>query len=374
MSDQGIAPLTLLGSNISYFTGKMENYLRLKQIPYRLESMQFPAVRKVLERELGVMQMPAIILPDGRYMTDSTKMIEWFEARHPKHPILPPDPLQRFLCHLLEDWADEWWWRPAMHYHWHYAEGARFASYHLATEVMVDHPLPVWFKRRLLVHRQRSGYTTGDGITRANFGAVEADVAALWQQLEATLSQQPFLLGERPSLADVGFAGPFFRHFALDPVPLGVAQAAGAGNLAVGHPLVEYPARYRSGRVAARRGVTALLEHMGRGYLPYLSANVEAVRSGSKRFTVEIDGIRYERARYSRYRVWCLQQLRDHYEALPADAKTDAEALLKSTGCWEPLWRDRDLPLLEGQEQGLPFRADTKMVGVHDTLLRRNKK
>ena len=40
--------------------------------------------------------------------------------------------------------------------------------------------------------------------------------------------------------------------------------------------------------------------------------------SGSKRFTVEIDGIRYEGARYSRYRVWCLQQLRDHFEALPA--------------------------------------------------------
>ena len=166
MSGQGTAPLTLLGSNISYFTGKMENYLRLKRIPYRLESMQFPAVRKVLERELGVMQMPAIILPDGRYMTDSTKMIEWFEARHPEHSILPPDPLQQFLCHLLEDWADEWWWRPAMHYRWHYAEGARFASYHLATEVMVHHPLPVWFKRRLLLHRQRSGYTTGDGITR----------------------------------------------------------------------------------------------------------------------------------------------------------------------------------------------------------------
>jgi len=98
--------------------------------------------------------------------------------------------------------------------------------------------------------------------------------------------------------------------------------------------------------------------------------NVEAVRSGTKRFTVEIDGIRYEGARYSRYRVWCLQQLRDHFEALPVDAKHDAEALLKRTGCWEPLWRDRDLPLLKGQEQGLPFRGDTKMVGVNEALLR----
>ena len=96
MSDQGTAPLTLLGSNISYFTGKMENYLRLKQIPYQLESMQFPVVRKVLERELGVMQMPAIILPDGRYMTDSTKMIEWFEARHPSTRFC-----RRILCSVL---------------------------------------------------------------------------------------------------------------------------------------------------------------------------------------------------------------------------------------------------------------------------------
>ena len=57
-------------------------------------------------------------------MTDSTAMIEWFEARHSEYPILPPDPLQGFVCHLLEGWADEWWWRPAMHYRWHYADCA----------------------------------------------------------------------------------------------------------------------------------------------------------------------------------------------------------------------------------------------------------
>ena len=78
MSDKDTAPLTLLGSSISYFTGKMENYLRLKQIPHRLESTQSPAVRQVLERELGVKQMPVIILPDGRYMTDSSKIREVF--------------------------------------------------------------------------------------------------------------------------------------------------------------------------------------------------------------------------------------------------------------------------------------------------------
>ena len=35
-------------------------------------------MRQVLERELGVKQMPVIILPDGRYMTDSSKIREVF--------------------------------------------------------------------------------------------------------------------------------------------------------------------------------------------------------------------------------------------------------------------------------------------------------
>ena len=64
--------------------------------------------------------MPALQLGDGRWMTDSTKMIQWFEAKYPQNGLLPEDPVQRFVCLLLEDWADEWWWRPAMHYRWHY--------------------------------------------------------------------------------------------------------------------------------------------------------------------------------------------------------------------------------------------------------------
>ena len=63
-------------------------------------------------------------------------MIQWFESEYPQNAIVPEDPTLAFICYLLEDWADEWWWRPAMHYRWYYEEGARFASGHLAREVM----------------------------------------------------------------------------------------------------------------------------------------------------------------------------------------------------------------------------------------------
>ena len=46
----------LRGSSISYFTGKMENYFRLKGIPYRLESMVFPEEEERNKKVLGISQ------------------------------------------------------------------------------------------------------------------------------------------------------------------------------------------------------------------------------------------------------------------------------------------------------------------------------
>ena len=72
-------PAILYGSSISYFTGKMENYFRVKGIPYERIVSPYPAFAKKMKKTVGVHQMPAVELPDGRWMTDTTKMIQWFE-------------------------------------------------------------------------------------------------------------------------------------------------------------------------------------------------------------------------------------------------------------------------------------------------------
>jgi glutathione S-transferase len=358
----------LYGSNISYFTGKMENYFRVKGIAYCLEPMLFPKSVKTNIARVGVSQMPVVQLPDGRWMTDTTAMIQWFEAHFPEPAILPPDPLQRLVCLLLEDYADEWLWRPAMHYRWYYPEGAHLQSRHLADELLRGLPLPGALKRWQLRHRQRSGYTRGDGIGAATVPGVEAIYLRTLDQLQAIFAQRDFLLGDRPSLADIGFSGPFFRHFALDPVPLEILRNRAPAVLAwVARLWNSHPGNLRGAwQTGIPDDLGPLLDEVGRAYLPYLCANVEAVQAGQRRFDAEIDGVPYRRARYSRYRVWCLAQLRRHVNALPDDARPEAETLLQRHGCWEPLFRQPDLPLLPGQEQGLPFRADAKMVAAND--------
>ena len=204
--------------------------------------MQFPAEAAQIGEKLGVQQMPALQLPDGRWMTDTTMIIRWFEAEYPEQPVVPADPLQAFLCLLLEDYADEWLWRPAMHYRWHYAEGALLQSRHLAEELTGSMAAHGFLKRWQIRHRQRGGYTRGDGITDASVAGVEAIYLRTLEQLDAVFAARPFLLGERPSLADIGFSGPFFRHFALDPRAPGDTAPAGAGGAGVGRAALEHAA------------------------------------------------------------------------------------------------------------------------------------
>ena len=39
MATDSMFPITVYGSSISYFTGKLENYFRIKGIPYRLQAL-----------------------------------------------------------------------------------------------------------------------------------------------------------------------------------------------------------------------------------------------------------------------------------------------------------------------------------------------
>ena len=365
--DTSLSPIRLYGSSASYFTGKMENYFRVRGVPYTQEIMYFPESVKQNIANLGVAQMPTVQLGDGRWMTDTTAMIQWFETQIPEHRIIPDDPAQRFLCLLLEDYADEWLWRPAMHYRWYYPKGAYLLSRHLVDELVRNLPLPRVLLRWNLRRRQRGGYTAGDGVGPEAVAGTEAIYGRTLEQLEHIFSQRDFLLGSKPSLADIGFSGPFFRHFAFDPIPLEILRQQAPATLAWVARLWAYaPSKGGEWVEGIPNDIGPILDEIGRAYLPYLNANVDAVAAGKKTFDATIDNVPYRGARYSRYRVWCLAQLRAELEAIAAPARSQVEELLNRHGCLDPLYARSELPLLPDQEAGLPFNGSTKMVGVNE--------
>ncbi len=350
--------LKVYGSAISYYTGKLEGYLRYKEIPYRFVTMS-PQVSLRLSRETGTSQIPAVELPDGRFMTDTTPMIDWFETHYPEAPVIPRDPLQAFVSRLVEDYAEEWLWRPAMHFRWSYRPDALLLSRKIADELLSGIPLPGFAKRFVMRQRQGGFYVRRDGVNRETWDHVESIYFDTLDRLSNILSTRPFLLGAFPTLADFGFFASMFRHFSQDPTPAELMRERAPA-------VFEWQARLWNARASETSGEFVpdvprdwepFLDDIGQAYLPYLCANAEGFAAGRRRHDAKIQGVQYRNLPVSQYRVWCLERLRFHFEALPDTARTQARALLERHDCWEPLWRIERLHSRHDPDGQVPFRG-----------------
>ena len=309
--------LKVHGLSESYFTGKLEAYLRAKGLAYALLEMDTRTFRRCA-RITGVAQMPQLELPDGRWLTDSTGIIEHFERELPSPAIYPADPALNFIADLLEDFGDEWLWRPAMYYRWNFAEDACLLSDRLARGMLRDVPLPLACRRWLIKRRQRQLFLKGDGITRDTAPLVEALYPQVLGAMSSALANRTFLLGNRPTQADMGFFGSMFRHFYSDPTAARIMRT----QAPLVHAWVErlwklQPAQFEQLPMPAElpEGLQALLKMLGEDYLPYLIANEQAVDNGAKRVYWQYREVTFNTPS-SPYQRHCWQRLRWHYQLL----------------------------------------------------------
>lgn len=319
--------LVVYGSDCSYYTGKLEAYLRAKGIAYRLEPFG-PANMRRAARHTGVVQIPQIELPDGSWLVDTTPILAFFESTRPEPRIRPRNPALAFLSLLLEDFADEWLWRPAMHYRWSYPANARLMSGWLA-EHAAELPGPAWLKRRYWYQRQLGTFVRRDGVDESTRTCVESIYLDVLTALESLFARRPFLLGPRPCEADFGFFASMFRHFACDPVPGRIMRTRAPGV----HEWVARMWNLSPERIAASGDFDAisddlrpLLIQVGRDYLPYLEANAAAFAADQKTTRHAIRGVAFEEPTKP-YRVGCRDALQRAFVALPraaSDALRDA--------------------------------------------------
>lgn len=346
-------PLKVHGLSESYFTGKLEGYLRAKGLAYELLEMDSQSFKRCA-RITGVAQMPQLELPDGRWLTDSTRIIEHFEHQLPQPAIYPADPALNFIADLLEDMGDEWLWRPAMYYRWNFAEDARQLSDQLARGMLRDTPLPLVCRRWLIKWRQRQLFLKGDGITRDTAPLVKALYPQVLTALNNALASRPFLLGNRPTQADMGFFGSMFRHFYSDPTPARIMRA----QAPLVHDWVErlwqlQPAQFDQLPMPAELpdGLQALLKMLGEDYLPYLVANEQAVNQGAKRVHWQYRAVPFNTPG-SPYQRHCWQRLRWRYQTLTETQRTRIDVWLGDAAASALLRQPTQPDILSAQPGG----------------------
>ncbi|MBA4265059.1 MAG: hypothetical protein C0453_08260 [Comamonadaceae bacterium] len=196
--------------------------------------------------------------------------------------------------------------------------------------------------------------------------AIEASYEALLLELDAHFAVWPWVLGNRPSVADFGLFGPLYAHQYRDP-------ASGAIMRALAPHLVAWVERLRDARatgpVEAAAGeqmpdslLPVLLRQM-REQMPELADTAERFTAwlqahpgepvprtlGLHDFT--IDGCSAPRI-VRPYALWMLQRAREAYLSLDGNDLLRADALLDATG--GALFRDFPDPV--------PLRRDGMSV------------
>ena len=355
--DDVVLPLSLYGPELSYFTAKLEAVIRYMELPYE----RIPkGPMGELAVATGTAQVPGLQLADQRWLTDTTPIIAWLDQRYPNVSVIPRNPVTAFFSLLLEDYADEWLWRPAMHYRWDYAEGAELQGRVLIDEHDHDVPLPKFLKRYIIRNRQRHYFTRGDGVSPDTWDHVEKIYLDTLAQFSTILKKRPYLLGTRPSLADFGFFGPMFRHFSMDPTSARIMRETAPA-------VYEWVARLWNAQASVTGGELLeqvpedwgpILDSIGSAYLPYLCANAEAWKAGRSHFDVNIEGAPYRHIRTARYRVWCVEELRRHFNALSEPHCAQVRSILEAHGCWTPLWQVEGLGSGLNPNHKAPFSED----------------
>lgn len=330
-SDQQ-AKLIVHGLDLSYFTGKLEAYLRAKGIPYELREMTTASFR-ACGHATGVLQMPQVEMHDGTWLTDTSLTIRHLEAVHPEPSLLPTDPVAHFLALLIEDFGDEALWRPALYYRWAFADDARLMGGRLARGMLRDVPLPFFLRRQLITRRQQLVYLRRDGITRSTSAAVEKLYVDTLAAMEAALERHDFVMGDRPTLADIGLFGSMFRHFFSDPTPAALMRERAVRTMAwVARLWAIKPAQYAGHSLIhdVPEKMSALLQLAAAVHLPELVAHADAVAQGRATASFECHGTTI-RVPASPYRAWCLNELKRAFQSLSPADRTRVEARLSDT-------------------------------------------
>lgn len=318
------------GSRISYYTGKLEAYLRLIGVDY--EILPVGGNTGKLIRAAGASQMPVVQMADGRWMSDTTPILAWLDSQRGEGPsIYPDDAALRFVGLLIEDYADEWLWRSAMHYRWSYRLDRQYAL-EILYEEQVRHALkiPKFMGKRFLKRRQLGGFVRNDGVNDASRPHADATYLAALERMEAILAHRPFLLGERPTIADFGMMAPMFRHFGQDPTPSEIMRTRAPR-------VYEWVARMWNVGPAAMAGelvgavdapLAGFLEEIAATHQAQAAQNAAAYTAKREYYDLTVQGALYRSVPTSRYRVWCLERLRAEWAALPAGAQADLRAVL----------------------------------------------
>jgi len=335
----------LMGAPGSPYTRKMLGLMRYRHIPYRLERqsrMMQPGEDKhrKTRAQAKVPLLPTFYFEDEQgkevAVTDSSPLIRRFETDYDGRSAIPSDPALAFIDMLLEDYADEWLTKAMFHYRWHYDADIKKGGDILPRWGGISQPeeqtqaMSEYIRERQIA---RLSYVGSNEITKP---VIEESFKRFIKLLDRHLTDQPFLMGERPGSADFAVFGQLTCLALFDPTPQAIILQE-CPRVYAWVEVVEDLSGYLVDESDwldvdhAPQTLKDLLAEVGQLYAPYLIGNAKAVMNKDKLLEMELDGRPWQQNPFT-YQAKCLMWLREAYRALSDGDRSRVDKLLEGTG------------------------------------------
>ena len=327
---------TIHGGLGSPYSMKMRAILRYRRLPHIWKQVDMSD--RSLFANVKAPVIPVIQFPDGSWHNDSTPMIFLLEKLHRERSILPDDPGQAFLATLLEDMADEWGTKAMFHYRWFRERDQKQMSEWLIFDRLMGRGRKAILDMASAIRARQVGRMALVGCTQQNAPIIEASAKQIMALFETHVTEEPYLFGTRPSLADFGWMGQL-SQLATDPTPNDLMREIAPFTFRWLMNLDDasgVEGSWRDPAVSRPATIVGLLKIAGEVYFPFLLANARAFERGEPTFSVELMGQTYTQGAF-RYQQRCLWDLREAYAKLDAPVKAKIDPVLQETGCLAPL-------------------------------------
>jgi len=333
-------PIQLAGGTGSPYTQKMVALLRYRRLPYAVkwgipaevcEAMGVEKPKPIFE--------PTFFFEDGgetQAVCDSTPIIRRLEECYSGRSVLPRDPALAFIDYLIEDFADEWCSKYMFHFRWHTKLDAGNAATLLPLSMNVSMPKDTHTEFKNWVEERQVSrlYVVGSNDTTAP--VIDVSYRRFLAAMENHLTNQNFMLGNRPAAGDFGLYGQLSQLVGFDPTSRAIAHEVSPRTVAWVDLM-----RDQSGLEPTEQdwvtledqadSLQGLLKEIGCMYAPAQLANVKAVMAGEKSWQTQIDGAVWAQQSFS-YQAKCLRWTNERYQALSEADRASVDTLLEGTG------------------------------------------
>lgn len=191
--------ITLHQFETSPFCDKIRRILNVKERHYDMADISMAQMLRGAIKKLNPTGKLPVLDIDGEQFCDSTTIAYELERRYPQPPLIPKDPREKALVHILEDWADESLYFYELHLRFAVTRNAgKWVDSLTQNDAgIVQKVMPKVLPRAL------KSVTKTQGIGRKSISIIQDDITRHVESLDGMLQTGHWLVGSSLTLADI---------------------------------------------------------------------------------------------------------------------------------------------------------------------------